>query len=128
MPHTINWTTSLQVPNGPRLAESGAVGVEAYDRISVVVEAGDLEVDVEVQPSAADGQVTVVALSASSYGGDLTYSPDGGTTAFALEAPVALVGAGAVALLAAAPQQLRLANGGDDPVTVDILVGRDATS
>jgi hypothetical protein len=127
MPNTVNWTVSLQIPGGPRIGESGAVSVEAYDRVSVVVEAGATDVDVEVQPGAADGQVSVLAITASAYSANLTVSPDGGTTTFALEAPVALVGSGAVSLLAAAPQQVRLANAGAEAVTVDVLVGRDAT-
>jgi hypothetical protein len=127
MPETINWTLNLQVPLGPRVAQSGALTVEAYDKVNLTLEAGATDVDVDVQPASTAGQVTFVAITASVYDELLTYSPDGGTTTHALEAPVALLGAGAVALLNAAPEQLRLANGTADPVTVEILVGRDAT-
>lgn len=127
MPETINWTVSLQVPGGPRLGQSDALAVEAYDKISVTLEAGASDVDVEVQPSSTAGQVSLLALMASAYAPELTFSADGGSTTRPLVAPVCLIGAGAVSLLDATPQQLQLANRTDDPVTVDIVVGRDAT-
>lgn len=127
MPETMDWSINLQVSGGPKVARAGRMTVEAYDKLNVTLDAGATDVDVDLQPASTPGQVTLIALTASVYDPALTYSADGGTTALGLEAPVTLIGAGAVSLLSSTPKQLRFANGTADPCTVEILVGRDAT-
>jgi len=126
VPEKIQWTLNLQVPGGPRLAQTGVLDVEAYDKVSVTLEVGGPGVNVDVQPATAAGQVTLLALTASAYDPALTYSVDEGTTTIPLEAPVALIGAGAVGLLDPTPQRLHLDNGTNVPQTFEILVGRAA--
>lgn len=126
MVETINWAVNIDVSAGPKLTASGASELEAYDKVGITLEAGAADVDVELQPGGA-GQVTLLMIKASVYDAAITYSPDGGTTEIPLDAPLVLIGAGAVGLLAAAPQELQFDNGTGDPVQIEIFVGRDAT-
>jgi hypothetical protein len=126
MPETINWSVTFDAVLGPRIAEAGTQAVEAYDKISVQLEAAATDVDVDVQPSATAGDVQLLVITASSYEAAATYSPDAGTTDFTLDGPVVLIGGGAVSLLADPPQTLRFANPDTDPVDIEILVGRQA--
>jgi hypothetical protein len=124
MPETLNWSFSIEAVQGPRLSGSDALEVDAYDKLSVVLEAGT-NIDVQIQPGNADGRVQLLVIRASAYDTALTFSADAGATQFVLDGPVVLVGTGPVRLLAAAPQALRLANGTAAAITVDVLVGRN---
>jgi hypothetical protein len=77
---------------------------------------------VNVQPG--DSGVKFLQVTAGSYE-DLTYKVDGGTQR-TLDAPLLLIGGGAVALLGATQKQFEFTNAGATAVTVNILVGRDA--
>lgn len=125
MPEIINWSFSVAALNGPRVNGSDAVVVDAYDKASITLVAGDADIDVQVQPSTTAGKVHVLVIGASTYDAGITFSADGGTTDMALDGPVVLIGTGAVELLADAPQTLRFSNTTSGDVTVDILVGRD---
>ena len=126
MAETINWSVNFDAVLGPRIAASGTQTVDAYDKVSVRLEAGATDVDVDVQPSATAGDVLLLVITASSYEAQVTFSADAGTTMFTLDGPVVLVGAGAVTLLADPPQTLRFANPDAQPADIDILVGRQA--
>jgi hypothetical protein len=126
MAEKIKWAVHLDVAAGPKLSASDVLEVEAYDKVAVTLEAGAEDVDVELQPGGA-GQVTLLMIRASKYDPDITFSADGGTTTVPLDAPLVLIGAGAVGLLAEAPQLLQWGNDTGDPVRIDILIGRDAT-
>jgi hypothetical protein len=126
MPETINWSFSVAAGKGPRVYGSDAVEVDAYDKVSKVLAAGDKNIDVQLQPAKAAGKVHVLVIAASTFDAGLKFSADDGTTDFSLDGPVVLIGSGAVALLAQAPQTLRLSNNTASDVTVDILVGRDS--
>lgn len=125
MPETINWSFSVAAVDGPRIHGSDALDVDAYDKASVVLAAGATDVDVQIQPSSTAGRVRVLVIGSSAYDPGITFSADAGTSVFALDGPVVLIGSGAVELLGAAPQTLRLGNTTAEDVTVDILVGRD---
>jgi hypothetical protein len=125
MPEIINWSFSVDVTLGPKLAGSDSLTVGAYDKASVVIAAGAADVDVQVQPANVAGKVQVLVLRAETYDPGLTISADGGTTSFPLDGPLVLLGAGAVALLADAPQTLRFGNGTTADIGVDVLIGRD---
>lgn len=126
MPETINWSFSVAAAKGPRVYGSDAVELDAYDKASVVLAAGETNIDVQVQPAGAAGRVHVLVIGASAFDAGITFSADAGTTAFPLDGPVVLIGRGAVALLAGAPQTLQFSNTTPNDVTVDILVGRDS--
>lgn len=125
MPEIINWSFSVDVTLGPKLTGSDSLTVGAYDKAGVVIAAGAADVDVQVQPANVAGKVQVLVLRAETYDPDLTISADGGATSFPLDGPLVLLGAGAVALLADAPQTLRFSNGTTADIGVDVLIGRD---
>ena len=126
MAESVTWSTSFTVLLGPRVVQSGTLTVDAYDKISVQLDAGAADVNVDVQPSVTVGDVRLLVITASSYEAGVSYSADGGTTTTVLDGPLALIGAGAITLLANPPQVLQFDNPGADPVSVDILVGRSA--
>ena len=126
MSETINWSVTFDAVLGPRVAAHGTQVLGAYDKLSIQLEAGATDVDVEIQPSGTSGDVRLLVVTAGLYDVGITYSADTGTTTAELDGPLVLIGAGAVSLLADPPQALRLANPHTDPVAVDILVGRQA--
>ncbi|MGY1829086.1 hypothetical protein ACI8AA_01510 [Geodermatophilus sp. SYSU D01180] len=126
MSETINWSVNFAVVLGPKAAASGSQTTDAYDKMSIQLAAAATDVDVDVQPSAAAGDVQLLIIMASSYKADVSFSADAGTTSFVLDGPLVLIGAGPVSLLADPPQTLRFANPSADPVDVNILVGRQA--
>jgi hypothetical protein len=127
MSEKISWSVFIDVSAGPKLAAKDLLEVEAYDKIAVRLEAGATDVDVEIQPGGA-GQVSLLMIKSSIYDAGLTYSPDGGATTIPLDAPLVLIGAGAVSLLADAPQVLRWSNETAEVAQIEVFVGRDATA
>lgn len=126
MPETINWSVTFDAVLGPRIAASGSQVVDAYDKVSVELEGGATDVDVDLQPSGAGGDVELLVLTSSAYDVDVTFSPDAGTTVHTLNGPLVLIGSGSVGILADPPQTLRFTNPDANPVAIDILVGRKA--
>lgn len=125
MPETLNWSFGVDITDGPRLSGSDTLTVGAYDKLNVTVPAGSTDTDVQLQPAETSGKVSVVVVRASAADPQVTLSADEGSTAFALDGPVVLIGAGAVRMLADPPTTLRLTNGTAEDVVVDVLVGRD---
>ena len=125
----MSWTLTLQVSGAASVTTSaGAVPVEAIDRVEVVVDAGAADQVVEIQPGAA-AQVVLVHIRASEYSGDLSFKVTDGandTDAIKLTEPQIFT-AGTIPLFQLAPKSLKLTNGGADPVTVEVVVARDAT-
>jgi hypothetical protein len=128
MPETVMWSFAVEASQGPRLAGSDSLSVGAYDKLSVVIEPGATDVDVDVQPAGTAGKVKALVIQAGVYDKDLTFSADGGATKFPLDGPVVLIGTGAVLLLSAAPKTLRFANATAADATIDVFVGRDPTA
>ncbi|MEZ4734083.1 MAG: hypothetical protein R3E79_43880 [Caldilineaceae bacterium] len=127
MPEKITYSLTVQVTGGPKLVASNTLSVEAYDKTQVTVTAGATDQTVNIQPGGA-GLAQFVAITASQYDNGLTYKVnDAGATAIALNGPHTFIGAGAVGLLNAAPTALLFGNSTAGDITVDILVGRDAT-
>ncbi len=133
----ITWTLNVQVSQGPNVSATDQLAVEAYDKIDVVVNGTDnggdetVSTEVEIQPSAA-GQVQFLLIKSSQYHAtDLTYSvstaePDK-TLRKKLDALQVLIGHGAVELLGPALDSLFFYSGLAEDVTIEVLVGRDAT-
>jgi hypothetical protein len=108
MAENINWTLNVQVVGRPKMAASKTVDVDAYDKIQVTVDAGDLDKVVAVQPGAKKGRVTFLLINSDQFGdnGDkLSYKVDNGGP-IALGAPQLFIGDGAVGLLAEAPNEV----------------------
>lgn len=122
----VTWAAHIDVSAGPKLSVGDTLEVEAYDKVRVTLEDGATGVVVDLQPGDA-GQVVLLVVSASAYDPPVTWSPDGGTTSVALDAPLVLVGTGAVGLIGTAPKQFQWTNATGALVNVEILIGRDAT-
>jgi hypothetical protein len=128
----IHWTLNIEVIGGPKISASRTQTVDAYDKITIDVPAQSGgtpgQATVEVQPGGA-GQVQFLLVQSSVYDQDLTYRVnDPAASAIVLDTLQVLMGAGAVGLLGAAPQRLIFSNALAQVASVQILVGRDATS
>ena len=122
----INWKLDASVAGGPAASVARSTAVEAYDKVVVTIADGDPETTVEI--GAATGDVLFLLVTASQYGAGLTYKVnDTGNPPHALDGPLQLAGAGALELLGFAPTSLLFTNALGVGVTVEVLVGRDAT-
>ncbi|HEY5960433.1 MAG TPA: hypothetical protein VIV60_27960 [Polyangiaceae bacterium] len=127
---TISITTGLEVSvaGGPSLRQAQALAVDAYDMVDVVIADGATDETVEIQPSAIAGQVQVLFVSATQYEPGLTYRVNAAANpSHPLDRALLLTGAGAVALLGPAPTSLLFSNATGANITVQVIVGRDAT-
>ncbi len=126
MPETILLNIAITVPNGPKITQSRSLPVEAYDKLDVTVPDTTTGMEVELQPGGS-GQVQFLLVTADPYDDDLTYTVNTGTTAYKLDQPHLLSGAGAVSMLDPAPEKLVFDNTSGKDARVQILIGRDAT-
>lgn len=127
MAEKFSWNVGLSVVGGPKLADSGLLTVEAYDKLVVDVPDDNNPVAVDVQPS---DDVVLLAIQSTVYAdADFTYDVTGGVAGVVLDGPQVLLGAGMVSLLGAAPKTVTFTNnqGTGQDATVTLLVGRKAT-
>lgn len=125
MSETISYSFSIQAVGGPKVTDADKIEVQAYDMLEVEVpDAGTSggKATVDVQPSSSG--VKFLLITASSYD-KLTYKVDGGSSQ-TLDAPLLLIGKGAVKLLGSTQKQFEFINAATAANTVNILVGRDA--
>jgi len=131
MATAINWTANIQVAGGPKFAINGSQAVEAYEVIDVSIPdtaslpSGDTATKVTIQPTG--GSLTFLLITADSYAADLSYTVDADTTDRMIDAPQLLIGPGATSLLDTGLTSLSFKHNSSDPVSLKILVGRDAT-
>jgi hypothetical protein len=118
----IKYSVDVLIAGGPRLTYNDTIEVDAYDRLDVVIPIGDVETIVDVRPGGAD---TIQFLAIRSSVADDQVRFENGAALVGLKNPVLLTG-GAVGLLAAVPETLKFKNSLASPVTVTILVGRNA--
>jgi hypothetical protein len=121
MTERLIWDVTVRAAGGPQLTGSGVMEVDAYDKVSVSVPAGD-DLDVDLGPGAA-GRITCLVILPAEPNNDLTYAV--GANSIALDEPQFLFG-GAVDLTGN-PASLTIANAGGEDAAVQILIGRDAT-
>jgi hypothetical protein len=125
MSETISYSFSIQVAGGPKVTDADKVEVQAYDMLEVEVPdtgtSGGVAT-VDVQPG--DSGVKFLLVTAGSYE-KLTYTVDGGSSQ-TLNAPLLLIGEGAVKLLGTTQKQFEFTNADTAANMVNILVGRDA--
>lgn len=136
MPERINWSLSVEVQGGPRIAERGSVAVEAYGKVQATVEkktsAGKIvPAELEIQPTAPAG-VQLLLITSDVYDPELTYcagtkksDPSKRTP---LDAPQLFVGAGALKLLGSDITKFFFYNNldGGKKASISIIVGRTA--
>ncbi|HJP89005.1 MAG TPA: hypothetical protein VJ850_08230 [Candidatus Limnocylindrales bacterium] len=111
----------MQAANGPQLRSVASADVDAYDKLSITVPAAG-SVDVELGPG-GDAVTCLVAIPSADATG-VTYKV--GTDDIKLDAPLVLLG-GAVAL-SGSPTSLTFDNAGAADASIDILIGRTATT
>jgi len=128
MSEKINWAMNVQVVGGPKVSTSNTVTLDAYDKIQVSVDAGAADKKVEIQPGGA-GQVRFLFIVSDQYDPALTYKVNSSASAtiIKLDGPQLFIGTGAVGLLDPAPSSFFFTNGLATGVSIEILVGRDAT-
>lgn len=129
----IKWSLDVQINGGLRISSSRCINVHAYDKIDVTIPKAignsPGSAIVEVQPSESAEQLKFLLISADQYSENLTYEVVGSSVSpIALDAQQLIVGSGAIGLLGASPKNLQFSNGVDKEISVQILVGRDATS
>jgi len=126
----VSWKLQAAVQGGPNLAaEQPSLSVDAYDVTQVTVPKGAAGLTVHVQPTLAAGEKAVFfALTSSQYdAAKLTYTVNANVAIHSLDAPLLLIGGGAVGLLDATPvYTLAISNALDNPVNIQILVGRNS--
>ncbi|MBD2232771.1 hypothetical protein [Phormidium tenue] len=141
---SLNLTLNAQVVGGPQVSASRTKQIEAYDKVDVMINPGDTDVEVTIQPGAA-GQVGFLLIKSSLYSQaaadqKLTYFVvDGGSDfpaagdGLELNDPHVYIG-GALAVFGLAPRALRFTstyvadptNPTVNRAVVEILVGRSA--
>ena len=121
MAEELLWSVMVKAVDGPQVAVSGTMPVEAYDKIGVTVAAGATQ-QIDLSPGGA-AEVTALVISPDPPDALLTYDVSGSDVP--LDAPHVLLG-GAVALVGD-PTSLTFTNGTAADADITILVGRDAT-
>jgi hypothetical protein len=130
---TINWTLNVNIPGGPTISGSEQLTVQAYDMIELQIPAGTDAMEIHLEPS-DNTKIKFLLIKAEPSGDSLTYIVSDGTTAvdgtsgaIVLDSPVHIyLGTGCVQTLPS-PKNLTFTNGSSVPVSLQILVGRDAT-
>jgi hypothetical protein len=119
MPEVITWTADVRVAGGPSMSASPSIAVDGYDAIEVVVDVDDVVIG--VLPTASTARILMI--TASRYDASLTYefSPD---ETVLLDGPQ-LFTEGMIARAFADTAEMTITNGIGEPVTVNVLVGRD---
>ncbi|MEQ1529012.1 MAG: hypothetical protein ABL925_06830 [Methylococcales bacterium] len=120
MAEKINWNFVAQALNGPSLSGQGTLEIDAYDKITVTIGAGNAQ-QVNLAPS---GAVSLLIINPATPHAGLSYDVAGNPVV--LDGPHVLIGTGAVSLLGAATNLTFTNNTGSDTI-IEILLGRDAT-
>lgn len=127
MTKQINWTYNVEVVGGSKASESKTISAEAVDEIGLSIDPQQTK-EIDIQPGGA-GQVQFLLVRSDRYSDQVTYKVNATNQPVrTLDGPHLLIGKGAAELLASAPKKLFVTNGlANDPISVSILVGRDAT-
>ena len=128
MTKQINWTYTVEVVGGSKISESKTISAEAVDEIGLNIDPQQKDTEIDIQPGGA-GQVQFLLIRSDQYSDQVTYKVNAkNQPTRILDGPHLLIGKGAAELLASAPNKLFVTNGlANDPISVSILVGRDAT-
>lgn len=130
MSESIKWSIDIQATGGPKLGLSGYQKPEAYGKINVNVEAGVKDLKIALQPDVKN-QMELLVITSDTYSDKISYKVNKKSgdevRKVMLDGPHVLIGKGAVSLLDLAPASLFVTNDSDKTVTIEVLVGRDAT-
>ena len=133
MSEELRWSLSVQVVSGPTTAATGTVRADAYSKAQVVIppraSGADGTIDVTVSSASAE----LFLLKASQYVDTadatkiLQYDVNDAGAPKNLSAPLMLIGSDTIKLLADPVTKITFTNPIEVAITVDIVVGGDAT-
>jgi hypothetical protein len=121
MAETLSWSYSVHATGGPSVSSAADLAVSGYEKFTVPLPAGG---GATVDAVPGDATVNLVVLDASPADPKITYDAGGG--AKALDAPLVLIGPGAVGLLGTPFPKLAFSNGSAKDASVQVLIGRSA--
>jgi hypothetical protein len=125
---TITWQFQAAIPGGPAFTISQPpIAAQAYDVATATVAQGTttVGVDVVVAPPSTAGDIVLVVVNSDVFDPGITYTVDGGSDEFALDAPHVLLGSGAVKFMnGGTPQKLTFKNAFTKDANVQVVVGR----
>jgi hypothetical protein len=124
MPQTVTYSGSAVADTGPAISFSRVVPLEGVNLINFAL---DPTKSAKVDLGSTPAQLQLLVIKPSAPSDNITFTIDGKGTALKLDQPLMLGSASAVSLLGTFTF-LQITNGDKDPVTIDILVGRDPTS
>lgn len=136
MSEQFNWKFSVQVMGGPTMAASGEQIVDTYNKSQVVVPARAGGTDGEIELTLDTTGASILVVRASQY-----VDPDnlalrlqyavtaGGATGTAVDliGPLFMIGEETIRLLGNPVESLTFTNPMASEITIDTLVGGDAT-
>jgi hypothetical protein len=134
MPEELRWNLSVQVVSGPTVAAAGTLRADGYNKLQVIIPArtGGADGTLAVEVSTAGAELLVVKASQFVDVADptktLTYDVNDAGAPKQLTAPLMLLGADAIKLLANPVAKITFTNPLEVPITADIVVGGDATT
>ena len=117
----------MGVSGGPSVAESGTFSADAYEHLhEVVIPKNSVPTTLEVQPSLLV-DIKALAIKCNNYDGDVSFTVDEGVTPVVVDAPIVLIGSGALGLLGATINDLIFTNANTETdAKVTVLAVRDA--
>jgi hypothetical protein len=118
----LKYSMNFQIARGASLSIPGEVKLEAYEKIQVVIAAS------ASSTISLPSGIQFLVIKSSAYGDALTYKVNSETTVIKLNSAHVFMGTGAVSILNTAPVKLVVSNGLAGDVTLDLLVGIDATA
>ena len=136
MAEQLNWKCDVQVAGGPAIAAAGMQIVDAYSKSQIVVPGGTTGTPGTIVLNIDLTGASILIVRASRYVD--TENPDqklqytvtdggGAGTATDLRGPLFMIGETTVGLLGSSVESLTFANSMTAAVTIDTLVGLDAT-
>jgi hypothetical protein len=118
-------SVNVTVEDGPSFINTGAMHSEAYDVINMTIPHGGEDVVVDVQPSGT-GNVSLLYMLSDNYA-SLTYTVDDNVNVRTFDAPLLLIGSGALALLGTTQKTFTFTNAGvSADAHIRIFVARTA--
>src|SRR5215510_7126157 len=116
MAETLSWSYTVHAASGPSLSSAADLAISGYEKFTVPLPAGGTA-PFDAVP--ADAVVNLVILDATPPDPKVTY--DTGSGAKPLDAPLVLIGPGAVGLLGTPFPKLTFSNGSAKDASVQVL-------
>lgn len=125
MVERLAYSLGMAIDDGPEFLKTGVLDPEAYDVINIKALKSSVPVIADVQPSGT-GLVEAIFIYSDNYEA-LSFTVDLVATPIVLNAPMVLIGAGAVALLGVTQKEFTFTNASaTTDANIKILVARQA--